>query len=81
MNRVNYEEAPKWQIREGDQIIAVIGAETILIDLYLEGWSPDDEGFERVLLDALREAGNHLSSGQEHIVVHALVDRFHRYCR
>ncbi len=49
---MNYEELTDWQLGEGDQLTTVIGAETVLNDLYLEGWSPDDEGFEQVMLNA-----------------------------
>jgi hypothetical protein len=75
----NKEKAEKL-LRFGEETISVFGVDDVFEDLYFDGWKPSDERFEKVLLAALREAGNRLPGGQEHMVARFLVKQFSKYC-
>jgi hypothetical protein len=76
MIQLDDKEKPRRQILTAGETIELINVEAVLVSLYLEGWNAADEGFDGVLLDKLREAGNRISQGQEREVALILANEF-----
>ena len=67
-----------------DHLVVTLGSDekvltslhVILLDTYLEGWSPGDDGLDQVLLAAARSAGNSISLKHESACSRALGSAF-----
>jgi hypothetical protein len=62
-----------------EETIQIFGLKKVFKDLYLEGWSPADEGFGKILLAALQEAGNYIAHRNEKILVRLISKQFCEY--
>ena len=62
-----------------EENIQIFGLKKVFKSLYLEGWSPDDEEFGKVLLAALQEGGNRIAHRNENILVRLISKQFCEY--
>lgn len=67
-------------VRVGTTDVGLSGLDTVLEQIYLEGWSPGEPGLEEVLVGAARAAGNYIPHGQERAYGAALAELFRQFC-
>jgi len=67
------------KIRVADFEAGVTGLDEILEHVYRNGWVPDQEGLGKVLLDALRAAGNYVTPKYEAAYSETLVGLYRGY--
>lgn len=66
-------------IRVGDSKAGVTGLDQILEESRRQGWRPDQEGLKRVLVAALRAAGNYVSPSSEEAYGESLLGLYRQY--
>ncbi len=66
-------------VRIGNDMVGLTGVNAILESLYIEGWSPDDEGLGQSVVARLREAGNYITPSGESAYGEALRDLFREF--
>ncbi len=69
------------QLHVGEGVLNLSGIQDILEHFYLEGWSPDEPTLGEALVEALREAGNHIPRGCEGESGRVLRKMFSEYCQ
>ena len=62
----------------GDKV-GLTGLDATLERFYLEGWSPGDAGLEAALVQALRDAGNHITPSMEAAYQATLGDLYQKF--
>ncbi len=53
------------KVQIGSTTVGLTGVNAILEALYIEGWSPGDEGLSQSIVERLRQAGNYIAPGEE----------------
>ncbi len=66
-------------IRVGDSRAGVTGVDQLLKRVNLEGWSPEDEGLGKRLVEGLRATGNYVSPAAEAAYARSLLDLYRSY--
>ncbi len=66
-------------IRVGNNVVGLTGVNAILEALYIEGWSPDDEGLSQNIVARLRAADNYITPSEESTYGEALQDLFREF--
>jgi hypothetical protein len=66
-------------VRVGNTTVGLTGVNAILEALYIEGWSPDDEGLSENIVERLRQAGNYITKNEEGTYGAALRDLFREF--
>ncbi len=66
-------------VRVGNNVVGLTGVNAILEALYIEGWSPDDEGFGQNIVARLRAAGNYITPTEESAYADVLRDLFREF--
>ncbi len=66
-------------VRVGDNDVGFTGLDPILEYLYIEGWSPEEDGLGQTIIARLREVGNQITPSDESTYREALQDVFREF--
>ncbi len=68
------------RLRIGEREVGLTSVDATLEYLYIEGWSPEDEGLGETFVQQLRKAGNYIPTDQESLYAPVLIELFREFC-